>query len=230
MISEEMECSLCGEEYTDKEFLVEHMSAQHQLKGIALQIPDSETIQKRQTTFKKPVQCEICGFVAKGSSAGQKHMIRKHFDATQITESHTIEHNPETLANEIVTNFENSLKSGGERARKKAIQLLIETNSYMKQSIVEPFSANDMKDLMLETGISQNKTIKLMMKFKHKWEMAIAETDFRTKLVSVLKENANIKASQKSNEQTKTKTGREKKCNICERELRNTQPSSPVGI
>ena len=66
-----------------------------------------------------------------------------------------------------------------------------------------------MKDLILETGISQHKTIKLMMTFKSKWGIDIAQTEFRT----------NIQGSYENHQQIKPRTGREKNCNVCEKLL-----------
>ena len=215
MIYENIECDLCGEEFDDKELQLEHRAALHTIKSKTLSILKKKIKRKERFWLHKPVQCEICGFIAKGNSSWQRHINAKHV-ATQVFKE--CQDNPETVSNIIVTDFENSLKPGGERARTKAIHLLIQTNSYIKQGSVEPFSTNDLKDLIVETGISQNKTINLMMKFKTKWGVEMAETDFRKKLVKILKNNAHLKdRSHTLQQQTNTKTGREKKCEVCEK-------------
>ena len=77
---------------------------------------------------------------------------------------------------------------------------------------------NDLKNLILETGLTENKTFRLMMKFKGKWGVEISETGFRHKLVAVLKENTSIKdRSHTINQQIKAKTWKEKNCKLCEK-------------
>ena len=84
----------------------------------------------------------------------------------------------------------------------------------MKHGNIEPFSVNDLKNLILETGLSQHKTINLMMKLKTKWGIDVAETEFRIKLVEAFRDapQINIKLA-------KPKTGREKNCKVCEKEF-----------
>ena len=215
MIPEEIECHLCGEEFNIMEHRDRHMAAFHSIESEDSHIVERKTRPKRidHSGLNKPVQCDLCGFIAKGNTNWKKHMNAKHVDPTIATRKDKSEQNQEALANEIVTEFENSIKSGGEKARQKAIQLLFETNSYIKCGNIEPFSANDLKDLIIETGISQLKTIKLMMKFKSKWGINIAEADFRTELIEIYEDTC------KMNQQRKAKTGREKNCKICEKEF-----------
>ena len=212
-----MECDLCVDEFVVKELLLEHMAALHPLKCKPLKKVIRKyfggKIKRRSPMLpNKSVQCDQCGLIAKSSSSLQRHMNAKHIDAIHLNKE------PEALANKIVNDFENSLNPGGERPRKRAIQLLMETNSYMKQGSVEPFSANDLKDLILQTGLSKKKTITLMMKLKSKWGVEIAETDFRQKLDEVCTENIHIKdRSHTFNQQIKPKTGKEKNCKLCEK-------------
>ena len=217
MVSEENECNLCGEEFLAKELQDEHMAAMHPLKSKALQTLRRRTLQKKKYSLlqQKTVQCcDQCGYITNRNDCWKSHMNAKHGDTIGVVGKDNTQQNPETLANEIVTEFENSVEPGRERARKKAVQLLMETNSYMKQGNIEPFSINDLKDLILETQISTNKTIKLMMKFKRKWGIDLAETHFRTKLVEALKDTVKT-----NNQQPKPRTGREKKCKICEKDF-----------
>ena len=208
MVSEESECNLCGEEFNAKELQDEHMNAMHPLKSKALQKRKALKKRKNYLQQQKTVQCDQCGYIAKRTDYWIKHMNSKHGDTPGVVRKDKTQQNPETMANDIVTEFENSVKCGGERARKKAIQLLMETNSYMKQGNIEPFSINDLKDLILETQMSANQTIKLMVKFKRKWGIYLAETNFRTKLVKAFKD---------IRKKPKPRTGREKQCKICEK-------------
>ena len=58
-----------------------------------------------------------------------------------------------------------------------------------------------------------------MMKFRRKWGTYIAETEFRTKIEGVSKDCNNIKGANTNNLQAKLKTGREKNCDVCEKQL-----------
>ena len=228
MISKEVECDFCGEEFCDDDLRLKHMSTLHSLKGNDLQNSAGKAMlrikYKNQSNLKKSnlsqtyqcnsVQCEVCGYIAASKSGWLSHMQRKHVDPIYVSNKNKTEQNSETLGNETLTHLENSFKSGGERARKKAIELIVETNSYIKP---KPFSTNELKDLIVETGISQRQTIKIMMKLKRKWGIDIAQTDFRTQLVEVFKDNTNINGSHQNNPKTEATTGREKKCNVCEK-------------
>ena len=220
-----MECDFCGEEFYDDGLRVKHMSTIHLLKGNDVQsfagkagpsikYENESNLKKSNLTPKsrcKPVQCELCGLIAASKSGWLTHMQRKHVDSIYVSNRNQAEQNTETIANEIVTHLENSVKPGGERARKKSMQLIVETNSYIKPT---PFSTNELKDLIVETGISQSKTIKIIMKLKRKWGIDIAETDFRTQLVEVFKDNTK---THQNNLKTEATTGREKECDVCDK-------------
>ena len=92
MISGEMECDLCGEEFNMNIFLVEHMSVMHSQKGKYLQSFGKKTMQmikdKNMSNMKKtiirpknhckPVQSEICSFISVKSILSQGKPLTQH--------------------------------------------------------------------------------------------------------------------------------------------------------
>ena len=237
MVFDKMECQYCGEEFSATELLAEHIASQHSLQHTNRKLPSRNQMFEKEKHFQSnlvnrhkkknihvtsakivstDVQCEFCGYCCIQSYYLRRHILKKHFDEFQTSKVKTNEHNSEILANEIVTEYEKSLSPGGERARIKAAVMLMKTNKQVTQAKIEPLSANELNDFVLETGMSQNKTIKLMTKLKDKWGIEVTDNFYRERLRKII---INSKRLQTNNSERKPKTGREKKCDKCEQEL-----------
>ena len=231
MVFDELQCQYCGEEFLESEYIFKHKASKHslqhsninllsnkQIMESKIQVQSNLNIGSKLKKIKKianKVQCDMCGYFGTQSDLS-RHMNNKHFDEIQTSKVNTNEQNPEKLANDIVTEYETSLSPGGERARKKAVEILIKTNQYITQPKIDPFSANELKDLIVETGMSQNKTITLMTKLKEKFGREVTDNYYRDRLREIFHDS---EITQISNSETKKKTGREKKCHTCEKEL-----------
>ena len=226
-----MQCQYCGEEFLGSEYISDHIVSKHSLQNSNIKTSSNKQMMESKThvqsnldsgsNIKKnkkipnKLQCDLCGYFNPKSDL-IRHMNNKHFDEIQTSKVNKSEQNPELLATDIVTEYQTSLSPGGERARKKAAEILIKTNQYITQAKIDPFSANELKDLILETGMSQTKTITLMTKLKEKLGREVTDNHYRDRLREIFHDT---KITQIRNSKQKKRTGREKKCHTCEKEL-----------
>ena len=127
------------------------------------------------------------------------------------------------LADKIVSKFENSIQAEDEESKRKALELLKNTNPNMMKGKLEPFSLQEIKDLLHKTKISQRQMLVLVKKLRQKWGQSIVEPWLLSKLREEKSQDhrgmPDTRLSSTHPHQHRKKTGKEVKCEICGREL-----------
>jgi len=224
---QEIECDFCGEEFKKAEHLEDHINSSH---------PTSS----KETPEAYPVSLENEKNIKdKEQNKNDKEIKVKEENTEQVLnivpKPVEIEPTPRHIniklkkltVDGIVENFAAVIKDEDENTKAMAIAMLKKTNpDLVKAKDRAQITLDDMKFIMKESGMSKNKLFAILAVLRKKWGHKIVEPN-TVRNLKELKYSPGVMFDQRNssyspnNPNRKPKTGKEKNCEICNRELAN---------